>query len=93
MRSTVANACIIDRVIGSRLREERISRRLDEATFAQRIGVTPETLEAFEMGLTRIDAHTMVAIHRQLNVDPRHFFAPWIDKRSPPDTALDVAAV
>ena len=75
-------ASIIDRVIGSRLRAERISRQLAAATFAQNIGVTPERLEAFETGLTRIDARTMVAICARLTVSARYLFEPPIEKPS-----------
>jgi transcriptional regulator with XRE-family HTH domain len=82
MRVTLANPGIIDRVIGSRIRAERISRRFDEATFAECVGVTPERLDAFENGLMRVDAPTMVAICKRLDISARHVFAPLVDKPS-----------
>ena len=75
-------ASIIDRVIGIRLRAERLSRQHDAASFARDIGVTPERLEAFETGLARIDAHTMLAICARFDVGARHFFEPRIEKPS-----------
>jgi len=78
----VTNASMIDRVIGSRLRAERLSQRFDEAKFAERIGVAAERLAAFEAGIARIDARTMVAICQRLNVSPSYFFEPWLEKQS-----------
>ncbi|MCW2285315.1 transcriptional regulator with XRE-family HTH domain [Rhodoblastus acidophilus] len=65
---------IIDRAIGSRLRSERLARQFDAPSFAESVGVAPERLEAFETGIERIDARTMVTICKRLNVSIRHFF-------------------
>lgn len=66
---------IIDRAIGSGLRAERLARQLDAPSFAESVGVSPGRLEAFESGIERIDARTMVTICTRLNVSVRHFFA------------------
>lgn len=78
-------ASIIDRAIGSRLRAERLERQLDAACFAECVGLTPERLAAFEIGVERIDARAMLAICRQLNVGVGHFFEASLDKLSTVD--------
>jgi len=75
---------MIDRAIGSRLRAERMARRLDAAAFAESVGVTPERLEAFETGFARIDAHTMLAICRRLDISVRRLFETQIGKAAWP---------
>ncbi|MBB4201086.1 transcriptional regulator with XRE-family HTH domain [Rhodoblastus sphagnicola] len=69
--------CVIDCVIGSRLRTQRLLADLETTTLANQIGVTEQRLEEFEAGVARIDAETMRLICHVLNLQVSYFFAPW----------------
>jgi transcriptional regulator with XRE-family HTH domain len=70
----MSETSVIDRVIGSRLKIQRVLFCLDKATFAERLGIAEQCVREFEAGLTRIDARTMRSICRILNVEVAYFF-------------------
>ncbi len=50
----------IDRHIGQRLREQRLSHGLSESDLADRLAITTTQLQLFEYGLKRIPPHHLI---------------------------------
>jgi transcriptional regulator with XRE-family HTH domain len=88
MKLTMSQTSNIDLVIGSRLHMQRLRHGLDEAALAEQINSTEQRVHEFESGLTRIDANTMRAICKALNLDLGYFFTPWTEVRQATDAAL-----
>ena len=68
------HATVIDRVIGSRVHQQRMRHGLDVETFAASVGVTTPEIVEYEAGLKRIDARMMFRICQGLRVDVGYFF-------------------
>ena len=84
----------IDRHVGSRLRQLRLSRGVDRQDLARRLGVSATRLEAFEDGRERISAETMRQLSRILRAPPTEFFAglaPQVHVAAKPLTAEEEA--
>jgi len=64
----------IDVHIGSRLRRTRQFRGLSQKQLAQALGLSVQSLDNFERGVTRLTAAVMSAAARRLNVDASFFF-------------------
>ena len=65
----------IDKSIGTRLREKRLSVGLSQEELAQTLNFDPEDIGFFEQGLKRINAKQLLLIAKALAVQPRYFFA------------------
>lgn len=65
----------IDRHVGSRLRQLRLSRGMDAPDMARRLGIAASRLEAFEEGRERVSAETMRQFSRILRAPPTEFYA------------------
>jgi transcriptional regulator with XRE-family HTH domain len=82
----------IDRHVGSRLRQLRLSRGMERDVLARWLGIPPERLEALEDGRERISAETMRQLSRVLRAPPTEFFAglsqrPSTGKAATPEDA------
>jgi transcriptional regulator with XRE-family HTH domain len=64
----------IDRHVGSRLRQLRLSRGVDAQDLARRLGISVARLAALEEGRERIAAETMRQLSRILRAPPTEFF-------------------
>ena len=64
----------VDRHIGSRLRERRVTLGLSQQQLARMIGVTYQQAHKYERGLNRISAGRLFTIARALDVNPSWFF-------------------
>jgi len=83
----------IDRRIGAQLRALRLEKGIDKATLAQTIGQTESQLVAYEAGDVRIDAKSMLALCRTLQVNVAYFFRPWTnDMATSPISSKQTAA-
>lgn len=64
----------IDKQIGMRIHELRISMGLSRQQLSEKIGVTHQQLQKYEKGTNRISAGRLVAISAALNKTPSFFF-------------------
>ncbi|HTR14408.1 MAG TPA: helix-turn-helix transcriptional regulator [Roseiarcus sp.] len=64
----------IDKSIGARLREKRMSIGLSEEDLAQTLNIDPEDFCFFEQGLKRISAQQLLLIAKALGVQSGYFF-------------------
>lgn len=88
----MSEPCSIDRVIGARLKQKRVEKCVEFKTLSSMLGVTEARLQEFECGQQRIDAQTLYAICKMLDLPIHYFFEPWIDKRAGVSKAKLVAA-
>jgi transcriptional regulator with XRE-family HTH domain len=85
----------IDRHVGSRLRQLRLSRGVDQQDLARRLGISASRLEALEEGRERITAETMRQLSRIMRAPPTEFFSglsQQVQATAKPLTAEEVAA-
>lgn len=79
---------VIDQLLGSRLYTLRISEGLTIRQFAERVGVTEESVREYERGAVRLNAITMQVICSEFRVIPDYFFqSPTIDRSAPSQDA------
>jgi len=64
----------IDKSIGTRLLEKRLSVGLSREELAQTLNFDPEDIGFFEQGLKRISAKQLLLIAKALAVQPGYFF-------------------
>jgi len=64
----------IDKSIGTRLRERRVSIGLSQEKLAEALKIDPEDICFFEQGLKRIGAEQLLLIANALTVQPGYFF-------------------
>jgi transcriptional regulator with XRE-family HTH domain len=69
-----ARASDVDRHVGSRIRERRVTMGLSQQQLAQLIGVTYQQAHKYERGLNRISAGRLYDIAQVLNVPISWFF-------------------
>ena len=69
----------IDKIIGRKIHELRISMGLSRQQLSGKIGVTHQQLQKYEKGTNRISAGRLAAIAKALN-KPVSFFFDGIDK-------------
>ncbi len=67
-----ANA--IDIIIGSMIKEKRMSKGMTRTELAKKIGVTHQQLEKYEKAINRISAGRLLAIAEALEVTVQSFF-------------------
>lgn len=80
----------IDRHVGSRLRQLRLSRGVDPQDLARTLGVSASRLADFEEGRERISAEIMRHLSRILQAPPTEFYdglAQRVDAGAKPLTA------
>ena len=65
----------VDAMVGQRLKSKRQALGLSRQKLAERVNLSDEALEAYEAGLNRLRAGTLLEIARALNVPPQYFFA------------------
>lgn len=85
----------IDRHVGSRLRQLRLSRGVDRQDLARKVGISTSRLETLEEGRERLSAETMRQLSRILRAPPTEFFAglsPQVQAGAKPLTAEEAAA-
>ncbi|MCW2275696.1 hypothetical protein GJ654_12785 [Rhodoblastus acidophilus] len=82
----------IDLVMGSRLRNRRMTRGIDKATLAKAVGDTETHINAFELGIERIDPRSMLALCGALHVNIGYFFEPWAEQLRSHRTQTQAAA-
>jgi transcriptional regulator with XRE-family HTH domain len=66
----------IDQEVGARLGARRREIGLSLETLAATLKITPDTLESYEKGESRLSARVLQGCCRELNVSPSHFLAP-----------------
>lgn len=71
----------VDRHVGRRMRDRRTYLKMSEETLAERIGVRPSDIWAFEMGKARISFDAMRAVATALRVSERYFYKGYGRKR------------
>ena len=70
----------IDRSIGGRLRDKRISSALTPEQLGDRLDIDPEDILSYETGAKRISAERLLRIAKALGVRPVYFFGAPDDK-------------
>jgi len=68
------NVSPIDRSLGSRLRDKRISSGLTEEQLAARLEIDAKDVILYETGAKRISAERLLGISQALEVRPGYFF-------------------
>ena len=79
----VNSHCSIDALVGQRLRELRLLRKMSQAALAQALGVTFQQVQAYERGSSRIGASRLYDIAEILDVDIGCFFAGTDEPAAP----------
>lgn len=64
----------IDKVIGARIRAERLRRGMSQETLGKAIGVTFQQIQKYEKGVNRIAVSTLFGISRAFALVPTAFF-------------------
>lgn len=64
----------VDRCIGARLREARISRRISQAALGEQLGLTFQQIQKYESGKNRVSAGMLYRAASVLNVPITFFF-------------------
>ena len=64
----------IDRSLGERVRDKRMSNGLSREQLATKIGIDPKDIELYETGAKRISADGLLRIAKALGVRPVYFF-------------------
>jgi transcriptional regulator with XRE-family HTH domain len=65
----------IDTYVGGKIRCLRAERQITRYQLALLLGVTPETIDAFEAGHRRVGAERLIAIAHALAVPIAHFYS------------------
>ncbi len=80
----------IDRSLGERLRDKRMSNGLSREQLAAKLGIDPKDIELYETGAKRVSADGLLRIAKALGVRPVYFFgfagdiAAGVDESSEP---------
>ncbi|NJO36098.1 MAG: helix-turn-helix domain-containing protein [Rhodospirillales bacterium] len=69
----------VDRWVGKRVRERRLTLGLSQQQLAQLLGVTYQQAHKYEKGVNRIAAGQLYMIARTLGVDVSYFFDGLVD--------------
>ena len=64
----------IDRSLGGRLRDKRMSNGLSQEQLAEKLGIDPKDVDLYETGAKRISADRLLRIAKALGVRPVYFF-------------------
>ncbi len=64
----------IDRSLGGRLRDKRMSNGLSQEQLAAKLGIDPKDVDLYEIGAKRISADRLLGIAKALGVRPVYFF-------------------
>ncbi|MBL4874925.1 MAG: helix-turn-helix transcriptional regulator [Cohaesibacteraceae bacterium] len=64
----------VDRHVGLKLREARISQGLSQTALAEKIGISFQQVQKYESGANRISASRLYDVSRVLKADIRYFF-------------------
>ena len=83
----------VDIHVGSRLRALRIMRRRSQSNLADRLGVSYQQVQKYEVGANRISASKLFDISRTLGVTTDYFFEGPEDERSGGTAAVDFKAI
>ena len=67
----------IDKIVGHRLRAQRIFCRLSQETLATGIGITSQQLQKYEKGTNRIPASRLYCLSQALNIPVSYFFQEY----------------
>lgn len=73
----------VDKIIGNKVYNLRISNRLTRKYLADAIGVTCQQLQKYENGINRISVGRLVLIAEALNVTIEYFFKGVTDEVDP----------
>jgi transcriptional regulator with XRE-family HTH domain len=79
----------VDQHVGKRLRLRRNLLDLSQDELARRLGLTPQLIQKYEAGETRISASRLYEIAGQLAVPITWFFDELEDKIQPPEQSLE----
>lgn len=71
-----------DRLVGTRVRLQRISMGISQTKLAEALGVTFQQVQKYENGSNRISASRLDQIARTLSVQPGFFFEGLVEVRS-----------
>ncbi len=71
----------VDRHVGRRMRDRRTYLKMSEEALAERIGVRPFDIWAFEAGKARISFDAMRAVAAALRVSERYFYKGYGQNR------------
>ena len=78
----------VDRHVGNRVRILRAARGMTQADLAEKIGLSAQQLQKYEIGVNRISASRLYDMARVLDCDPNDFFDGFNGEyRSLPSTA------
>jgi transcriptional regulator with XRE-family HTH domain len=78
----------VDRHVGNRVRILRAARGMTQAELAERIGLSAQQLQKYEIGVNRISASRLYDMARVLDADPNDFFDGFeAGRASAPDRA------
>ncbi|ESQ14814.1 MAG: hypothetical protein N838_30995, partial [Thiohalocapsa sp. PB-PSB1] len=80
----------VDRHVGQRVRVLRAARNMTQAELAQRIGLSAQQLQKYEIGVNRISASRLYDMARVLGADPNDFFEGFDSGRMQAPEADDI---
>ena len=64
----------VDRAVGERLRELRLSHNFDRQAFAQKLNISPSTLDELEWGRERLSASMLWHVCEIFEIKPVGFY-------------------
>ena len=82
---------IVDQIIGSRMRERRLSQNIALQKMAADLNIDSDQLDDFENGLSRMSAHTLLNAGGILGVNTKFFFEPWVTEELQPTEEIRAA--
>lgn len=64
----------IDKIIGQKITELRLSRKLSMKKVSEMLGVSHQQLHKYEKGINRISAGKLFLLSKKLNMNPNYFY-------------------
>ena len=73
MNSAVPSSSEVYRIVGARIRDERLKRNITQNDLAASVGLTRTSITNIEKGRQKLSLHTLVALASELRVSPVQF--------------------
>jgi transcriptional regulator with XRE-family HTH domain len=64
----------IDKIIGQKITELRVARKLSMKKVAEMLEVSHQQLHKYEKGINRISASKLFLLSKKLNINPNYFY-------------------
>lgn len=83
---------LVDRQVGQRVRAYRLARSMSQTELGQKVGVTFQQIQKYEMGTNRIGSSRLKRVATVLGVSIGALFAEGEDEQSRHDPLSDILA-